>query len=55
MKAEEIRQIKRRIIGHVAQELASTTSGDHSKYTKDRTYSMYGKNAFIKGAPKKKK
>jgi len=53
MKPDEIKAIKRRITMAIAKELGDTAKdGTFSKHSKSRDYSLYGKDHFIKDAPK---
>ena len=56
MKPEEIREIDRRIIANLAEDLEQHANGDEEKfgrYAKSKEYRLYGKDNFISDAPKK--
>lgn len=53
MKPDEIRKIKRRITATIAKELGGTVkAGSFGRYAKSPDYRLYGKNSFIRDAPK---
>jgi hypothetical protein len=53
MKPSEVKVIKRRIIASIAKELGgSVVKGSFSRHAKSPDYSLYGRDSFIKDAPK---
>jgi len=53
VKPEEVKALKRRITKAIAKELGGTAKGpDFSKHSKSPDYSLYGRDHFIKDAPK---
>lgn len=53
IKPSEVRQIKRRITQAIAKELGGTvTKGAFARHAKSPDYSLYGRNNFIRDAPK---
>lgn len=56
MRPEDIRAIDRRIIAKLAQDIGQRTASDtdetFSRYAKSPEYRLYGKDNFIRDAPK---